>query len=341
MVKEKVIIPGEDLSLARQLRLRPKRKEKKRNLVYERKILGLVLSITVGASFFFWLAASLAKGTISFKKEISLPSLPEIPSLSVGKKTIKKEPEKLALKLEPLLITESSRWGIWVEELEGDFLWNTQPEKQFTAASLIKLPVVATLYKQIEQGNLNLADEIVIKEEDVYSGAGSASAGPAGTKVSLERLAYLSLNQSDNTSFRALRRILGDKAIDDFITALGMKNTSLANNLTSPADMAIFFRQLYKGEIFPDPYKEAFLSGLTKTAFENRISRGVPEGMKVAHKIGTETRAIADAGIVFVPQKPILLVFLSDDVESQPAEEKIVQLTYEIYWFLVSSDEEN
>jgi len=325
MAEEKI---GQQLSLTRS----KSKKSKKVDLRKERYIVGAALGITAALSLFFRLLSLGPKivSPLSWRKPSS-PKTKPIKLAPVAKKT----PEQLTLKIAPLLKAEKGEWAVWVEELEGDFVWSYQADKQLVAASLIKLPVVATLYRQAEQGKLDLRTQVRVKKEDLREW-GSLT---AGSQVSLEKLAFLSLNRSDNTAFVVLRRILKDQLIEQTLAELGMKNTSLAENLTTAADIALFFRQLYQGKLVGEEYRQKFLTGLTETAFETRIPPGVPQGIKVAHKVGTETGGVvADAGIVFVPQQPFLLVFLSQGTNPATAEALITRLTQEIYWFLVTGD---
>jgi len=76
--------------------------------------------------------------------------------------------------------------------------------------------------------------------------------------------------------------------------------------------------------------REELLSYLTKTAWEERIPAGVPEGVRVSHKVGTEIGVIADGGIVFAP-KPYILVIMSKDVIEKEAKELLPRISGLIY----------
>ena len=88
-----------------------------------------------------------------------------------------------------------------------------------------------------------------------------------------------------------------------------MTKTSLVKNETTPADVGLFFRKLYAGSIVSREHRDEILGYLTETFDESRIPAGVPEGTRVAHKIGIEIGIISDAGIVF-SQKPFILVIM-------------------------------
>jgi len=339
MAEKKIVFPRTESIRARQLSFSNKRKKKSRDLVKERRLVGAILAFTAGLSLIFYLVNSW-RNRVLLAPEVKLGWQKSLSSKvqEIIPQKFHKNPENLEAEMTSLLAGQEDQWAIWVEELEGEFVWTYQENEVFTAASLIKLPTVATLYRQVEIGELDLDQEVALQESDFRGGAGNLANSSIGTKVSLRKLAFLSLNHSDNTAFTVLRRVLGDEIIKQTTFEWGMKKTSLENNLTSAADMALFFRKLYKGELLNEQNKKEFLGGLTKTIFETRIPQGVPEGIKVAHKIGNETGVVADAGIVFVPDSPLLLVFLSKNVSSEEGEKMIVDLTQKIYWFLVSSD---
>ncbi len=286
------------------------------------------LLITVGLSGLFWIVSALP--SIDFSANISTDNKSNNFSGLREKST-----EDFLLITDKHLEGKKGSWSIKVTELEGNFSAQVKSEKQMPAASLTKLLVVATLYRQIENSSLSLKDEFKIEKDDIYGGAGSLQYQPIGTKVSLEELAFFCLNQSDNTAFAMLRKILGDDLIQKEINSLGMESTVLVDFVTSAKDIDLFFQKLYRGEV-TKTYKDDFIKGLTKTIFETRIPAGVPQGVSVAHKVGTQMGVAADAGIIFVPQKPFILTVLSKDVDSQQADQVVADLTKDIYWFMVS-----
>ncbi len=325
----------------KQLEIAPRKAKKEKDPKVGRIWVAATLLATVGLSGIFWAIRALP--TIDFKNlEIKKPSLSfKNTNLSFysGKESIsatrEKSVEDFLLIVNKHIEGKKGVWSVKVSEIDGSFSAQVESERKMAAASLIKLPVVASLYHQVEAGNISLSDEYQIEEEDVRGGAGSLQYQPAGTMISLQDLAFYCLNQSDNTAFTMLRRILGDDLVQKEIDKLGMESTVLADNTTSAKDIDLFFQKLYRGQITKN-YKDDFIKGLTKTAFETRIPAGIPEGVSVAHKVGTDTKVVSDAGIVIVPKKSFILTILSEGVSSQEADQIIVDLTRDIYWFIVS-----
>ena len=237
---------------------------------------------------------------------------------------------ELESKLAEITHAYSGVYGVYVYESKSDFRWGLNKTRKFQAASLIKLPVMLTLYTHAENGDFDLDTIYSLKEEDKLGGAGSLRTKPAGTKYSYRELARYMGKESDNTAFNIIKKQLGPSAINKFIEGVGMKNTSLEENVTTPQDIGILLHKLYRGELVSPKSRDEILSFLTNTNFEDWLVNGVPEGVPVAHKFGRETHVINDAGIVFAPS-PYVVVLMSDGIIESEADEALVKLSRFIY----------
>jgi len=83
----------------------------------------------------------------------------------------------------------------------------------FLAASLMKLPVMITLYQKVETGKVDLETKYILKEKDKRTGAGILQNRTVGSSYSYRELAELMGHYSDNTAFFVLRNILTDQEI--------------------------------------------------------------------------------------------------------------------------------
>jgi beta-lactamase class A len=160
-------------------------------------------------------------------------------------------------------------------------------------------------------------------------GSGSLVNKPAGTQITYRELAKLMGNQSDNTAFNVVRKLFGDDKINKVINEIGMEDTSLEENETTPSDIALFFKKLWNNEITNNADKEEILSYLTDTIYENWIVAGIPDA-RVAHKYGREIHVINDAGIVMT-DKPFVLVLMTDGIIESEGDKIIPELAKLIY----------
>lgn len=221
-------------------------------------------------------------------------------------------------------------YAVYFQSLGTNDSFSINGKEVLTAASLIKLPVMLTLYREADAGKIDLDAVYSLRESDKRGGAGSLQYKPAGFQITYREMTELMGKQSDNTAHAAVVNLLGEEKIQATIDALGMKSTSFDNNETTAEDICLFFERLYRGRVVTEKSKEEILSFLTDTIWEQRIPAGIPKGIKISHKIGTELKVVSDAGIVF-SDNPFILVILSEGVNEIEAGKALPELTAKIY----------
>jgi len=315
-----------------QLEIIPKI-EKAANEKKSRFLVILVLGLTVLPSLTFWLITGFKVGRIKLTNPFAQVDMPKVRMINLP--TVGQE-AGLNQWANSNLTSLPGVWAVKVISLDKDFSWGFNSQEVLQAASLIKLPIVASFYHQVESAIFDLDDIYVLAESDKRPGAGVLQYQEVGTELKLGELASLALSQSDNTAANILRNLVGDAEINRLIDLWGMEQTSLAQNLTSADDIGLFFKKLYEGSILNQEHSRRMLNDLTDTAFEDRIPAGVPEGIEVAHKVGSEERVVSDAGIVFTPNSPFVLVIMSDQTDVSLAVQKFPKLVEDIYWLVIS-----
>lgn len=213
----------------------------------------------------------------------------------------------------------SGVYGLYVINLNSGFSFGVNEDEVFDAASLIKLPVMASMYQLSEKGKIDLDEKYSLKNSDKASGAGSLYLKPAGYLVSYAEILNLMGQQSDNTAFVISRSKVGKENVESLISQLGMTNTKFETRKTTPQDIGIFFLKLWQGKVLNENNKNKLLDSLTKTIFEDYLPAGVPEGVRVAHKFGTLENIINDAGIVFADKNPYVIVVMSKGIIEKEA----------------------
>lgn len=188
----------------------------------------------------------------------------------------------------------SGLYAFYVVDLENEYSFGTGEHEILTAASLIKLPVLAAIYMEAEKGNLNLDDK------------------PKGSSLTFRELAREMGKKSNNQAQITVANALGRDKIQSVIEVIGMTKTSYAENETTAYDIGLFFQKLWANQIVTEEFRDEILGYLTDTIYENWLKKGIPE-VRVAHKYGREVHVISDAGIVFAP-KPFILVIMSQGV---------------------------
>ena len=286
-----------------------KEEEKKKRT---RQAVIILLTATVGLAFFFHLLSFLPEVWRKFRLPIIIKSIGvEAP--------IEKDLWRLVAQAEGV-------YGICIIDLGKGDTFGINESEVFPAASLMKLPLIYAFYQQVELGKIDPDEQYSLEEKDKIEGTGSVYQQPVGTVYTLHNLVVLLGKQSDNTAQNVLVKILGKEKIQAAIIDLGMKQTSYTNWETTPGDVATFWQKLATGQILTSAHRQEIIDFLTDTIFEEQIPAGLPEGIRVAHKVGVDEGVLHDAGVIFADQ-PFVLVLMSKGVNVSEAEKLFPKIT--------------
>jgi beta-lactamase class A len=218
-------------------------------------------------------------------------------------------------------------------------------DRRFVAASLSKLYALLTLYRAAAEGEVDLDDEITMRASDVWAeGTGVLYAQPVGTTMTLRECATFLIEESDNTAEVMLNRYLGEEEIEAELRRVGARSTSYwMPNTTTPNDVLLVLKAISDPSHTSPELSAEMLEIMTGTSFEDRLPGPLPEGARVAHKIGSWETTFSDAGIVFpegtsgVDQRYHVVVF-SEGVTESAAREMIRDVSLEAYHALAPPD---
>jgi beta-lactamase class A len=295
----------------------------------EKKQTRIILIMIFGSTLVLVLLAIAYREVPSFWQKISQPRLLVSEKITpIATPTPKFNSQKQMV--EEMILPLRGKYSVYFEEMESHLGFGINDKEVLTAASLIKMPVLITLFREAEAGNIDLDQTYKLQANDKRNGAGALQYKETGTEITYREMAQLMGEQSDNTAFNIISTLLGEVKIQATIDGLGMKNTSFSENLTTAFDMGLLFRKLYQEKIVTNRDRDEILTFITDTIWEDRIPAGTPKGIKVSHKIGTEVGVISDAGIVFAPQ-PFILVIMSQEVNEIEAKKALPEITQKIY----------
>lgn len=96
---------------------------------------------------------------------------------------------------------------------------------------------------------------------------------------------------------------------------------SLDNNVTSAMDMGNILEQMYNGQMVNPKASEEMVKMLMGCRSRTKIPLNLNPEIPVAHKVGGSGRIQGDAGIVYLPGEPIVIVVLTvSDEDSKGSE---------------------
>jgi beta-lactamase class A len=209
----------------------------------------------------------------------------------------------------------------------------------FPTASAIKLAIVYELFKQAEEKRIDLDEKITLDRRQAVGGTGVLVEMGTPT-LSIRDYAVLMVTLSDNTATNVLIDRLGMDRIAARMQGLGLNGTKLRRhmmdtaaarrgdeNVSTPDELARLLRSM--NETMPDAI------ALLKKPKENRLRKGLPEGVASADKSGELEGVRVDAGVVYAKNRPYVLcvmtTFLKDEAEGERAIEEISRVAYQYF----------
>ncbi len=229
-------------------------------------------------------------------------------------------------------------YGIFIKNLTtGEEYFQNEHEK-FEAASLYKLWVMATVFEEINKGNLDENSILSANLKDLYEkfdvATESADFKDEEISFSVSEAVRRMITISDNNSALLLSGKLGLSKVRSFLTRYNFQDSSMKQvPLTSSQDIGNFFDKLYKGEIIDEVYSSKMIELLKNQTINRKIPKYLPSEITIAHKTGELYPITHDAGIVYSPQNTFIIVILSKDPDYKEAEENIAKLSEAVYTY--------
>lgn len=239
------------------------------------------------------------------------------------------------------------RLGVFIGYPEGpefadfDVVVSRQAARPFASASLIKLPVLRSLYRRYDSSLRALDNRQAISEQNRVGGAGVLHLFDS-PEPTLRDLAGAMIAISDNAATNQLIDHLGMAAVNETATELGMTETHLGRkmmatletdedsdrtaeendvtepvNTTSPRDCATFFAALCHGRGQSAAARTEQRALLRSQKDNSMFSRYFPYDCPVAHKTGWLPDAALDTGLVESDDgSPLFFAVFCDQAEN-------------------------
>lgn len=214
----------------------------------------------------------------------------------------------------------NGQYAVFIEDLGDGEIYSLRSLDSFPAASLYKVFLLAAVLKEIEDGGLRLEDVLSASKEHLVDILGKDEFGiddlPDQVEFTVEEAMVRIGRISDNFSSIMLGDKIGWDKVQQMANELGAKNTFIKDPIqTSAEDIALFFKKLYRREIISVKVSEEIEKYLALNQLNNRIPAGVPDGVKVIHKTGELSGVRHDAGIVYLANRPYVIVLMSKNLK--------------------------
>jgi beta-lactamase class A len=211
-------------------------------------------------------------------------------------------------------------------ELRGD--------ETFPTASLIKVPILVTVYDLVDKGQLALDDPITLLKIDKVPGSGLLQFMHDRSIYTVHDAAWLMITISDNTATNLLLDRIIIRRVWDKMEKLGLPHTKVHSKsflrsssvamdssakyglgVTTPNEMARLFELLAKGQAVSPAADSAMLDILAHNTNFEKMERYVV-GLDVPHKTG-ETDQVRTECSLFPLQSRVVACVLTKENQDQ------------------------
>lgn len=225
-----------------------------------------------------------------------------------------------------------------MRHLETGERFGHQEDEVFPTASLIKFPVLIELYRQADEGAVDLDTRLTLRGEDKVPGSGILTPHfSPGATLTLRDAARLMIAFSDNTATNLVLDKIGIAATGETMLKLGCSNTRIHHKVflretttidpqrseryglgsTTAAEMLSLLGKLHRRELVSREASEAMLAHLKTCEDKQKFPRLLPDGTEVAFKTGSLDAVRTAAGILYTPCGPVALCVLTADNEDR------------------------
>ena len=229
--------------------------------------------------------------------------------------------------------------GLYYRVLGEEGVVTHNPDLPLIAASIIKLPIMVTAFRDIAAGKLNPAEAIAIKPEDKMPSCGALTYMHDGLEVTLMDLITLMIILSDNTATNVLIDKLTPDHVNRTMAALDIPGIALRRRLFEPElsrkgiqntvtakGAGMLLERMAMGKLLGKDTDEQMIGILLNQRLNGKLPFFLhSRGIRCAHKTGEDDNITHDAGIIY-SAKPFVLCMLSNNVDV-PAFERLIQDT--------------
>lgn len=238
-----------------------------------------------------------------------------------------------------------------LEHLESGEVFQMDAERPMPSASMIKFPLMVTVYAAAARGEVDLDKKITLEEEDKVPGSGILTSHfTPGAVITLRDAIRLMMAWSDNTATNLVIDSVGIEACNQFMDQLGYPTTKLNSKVyrrdttvsperseqfglgsMSSYETVSLFKKLNSKDPFGvgvgkpygkldakqiESYCEEMIEHL-RSAKYGTVAKNLPADVKVAQKGGSVSQSRCEAGIIDSSVGTILFCVMTTENEDR------------------------
>lgn len=227
------------------------------------------------------------------------------------------------------------RVGAFARSADGETLLEHDADAAFPSASVIKIPLVMTLYADAADGRLDLGERVPTGER--VDGSGVLRDLRDVDSLSLRDLAALMIVLSDNTAAnRVIERVTVDR-VAARAAEWGITTTALERrmydfeaarrgfeNVATARELASLLARLVAGECRDRATSDAVLALMERCEDDRKLRRFLAPDAKVPSKSGTLDESRNDVALFRGPERTVIAAVFTSEVKDTLAADHLL-----------------
>ncbi len=244
----------------------------------------------------------------------------------------------LAAKLGGLVRGFRGEVGIYVRHLPSGASAELRADELFPTASLVKIPILLTLYDRVEQGALDPDARVPYPDTLRYryvEATDVAGYMVPGDTLPLSELAFLMLSVSDNVASLWIQALVGGgAAVNEWLAAHGFEATRVNSRTpgreearsaygwgqTTPREIAAALVMIREGRAVSPRASDAMYRLLTSSYWRDVAVSQLPPSVQAASKQGFVDRSRSEVMLVNAPGGDYVLAVITRNQEDESYE---------------------
>ena len=223
--------------------------------------------------------------------------------------------------------------GYSITNLETNEHLERRGDETFSTASLIKVPILVTLFDLADKKQLTLDDPVVLTELDKVGGSGALQFLRTPLTMPLWDIAWLMSTLSDNTATNLVLDRIKIRRVWTKMEALGLPHTKVHSGsmtrlgsvapdssakyglgVTTPNEMAQLFTLMAQGKAVNPVADSTMLWILRHNADDTKLAR-FNYNVRLSHKTGDVDQSRTDCGIFYLPARVVTCVLTKENAD--------------------------
>ncbi len=221
--------------------------------------------------------------------------------------------------------------GYSIRDLDTGAELSRRGDETFPTASLIKVPILVTLYDLVEQGKISLDDPLTVLAIDKVPGSGVMQFLHDGILVTVHDAAWLMSTESDNTATNLLLDRIVIRRVWEKMESLGLQHTKVHSKtflrissvamdssrkyglgVATPNEMVRLFSLMAEGKAVSSSADSAMLYILEHNS-DNTLLQRYLDGVRAAHKTGAVDAARTECSLFYLRTRVVACVFTKEN----------------------------